>query len=152
MMTCVRCMVIPTWWLTSLVMTSLSPPACAPFCPCVSCQCDRSFAVWEVLREEEFSPLKNADGAAKDTPTTCRDDLYALHRSWVTKAGGQFVHKDGSVIPVITRWVSTLAIRHGCSPSSSYIQHLNHLTVFMNKSNKVSITPVTLTSIFFISC
>lgn len=62
---------------------------------------DRSFAVWEVLREDEFSPLKNADGAAKDTPTTCRQDLINLHRRIMINAGAKFVHKDGSEIPHI---------------------------------------------------
>ena len=71
-------------------------------CVCL-CKCDRDFAVWEVLREEEFSPLKNADGAAKDTPTTCRHDLFNLHRSWLNRAGAKLVHKDGSVIPPIQR-------------------------------------------------
>lgn len=60
-----------------------------------------SFAVWEVLREDEFSPLKNADGAAKDTPTTCRQDLCSLHRRMMLQAGAKFVHKDGSEIPHI---------------------------------------------------
>lgn len=62
---------------------------------------DRSFAVWEVLREDEFSPLKNADGAPKDTPTTCRQDLCSLHRRMMLQAGAKFVHKDGSEIPHI---------------------------------------------------
>ena len=46
-----------------------------------------NFAIWEVLREEEFSPLKNADDAKSETPTTCRMDLSALHTKWLVKAG-----------------------------------------------------------------
>lgn len=57
---------------------------------------DRNFAVWEVIREDEFSPLKNADGAAKDTPTTCRQDLCALHLRYAISAGANFVHADGT--------------------------------------------------------
>lgn len=64
---------------------------------------DRNFAVWDVLREEEFSPLKNADGAAKDTPTTCRNDLCALHRRYALAAGAVFVHADGTPYPDIQR-------------------------------------------------
>ncbi|GIX98753.1 UDP-N-acetylhexosamine pyrophosphorylase [Caerostris extrusa] len=49
------------------------------------------FAAWEVHREAEFSPLKNSDdNSAKDTPTTARLSLYALHRQYIKDAGGQF--------------------------------------------------------------
>ena len=40
---------------------------------------DSKFAVWECIREEEFAPLKNADGASDFTPTHCRYDLVRLH-------------------------------------------------------------------------
>eukprot|EP01088_Endostelium_zonatum_P008567 TRINITY_DN21712_c0_g1_i1.p1 TRINITY_DN21712_c0_g1~~TRINITY_DN21712_c0_g1_i1.p1 ORF type:complete len:535 (-),score=132.91 TRINITY_DN21712_c0_g1_i1:45-1547(-) len=44
---------------------------------------------WEVEREDEFSPLKNNDGAASDNPRTCRDSVYRLHTKWVERAGGK---------------------------------------------------------------
>lgn len=69
---------------------------CAGFCLLWCIKCDRNFAVWEVIREDEFSPLKNADGAAKDTPTTCRQDLCALHLRYAISAGANFVHADGT--------------------------------------------------------
>ena len=50
----------------------------------------RSFAIWEVLREDEFSPLKNADDAKKETPTTCRNDLSGQHLKWMINAGATF--------------------------------------------------------------
>ncbi|KAK3102967.1 hypothetical protein FSP39_015377 [Pinctada imbricata] len=62
-----------------------------------------SFAVWEVLREDEFSPLKNADTEAKDTPTTCRQMLQNLHHRYVLNAGGKLTHSDGSPISDIPR-------------------------------------------------
>lgn len=57
-----------------------------------------AFAVWEVKREDEFSPLKNADGAAVDTPTTSRLALLNLHYRWILEAGGKFINEDGSLL------------------------------------------------------
>ena len=46
--------------------------------------------VWECKREEEFSPLKNADKVGvSDTPTTAREALLKLHKKYVEDAGGK---------------------------------------------------------------
>ncbi|XP_035826564.1 UDP-N-acetylhexosamine pyrophosphorylase [Aplysia californica] len=63
----------------------------------------QNFGVWEVLREEEFSPLKNADGSANSTPTTCRHALMSQHHRFVLAAGGTFIHKDGTPYTDIQR-------------------------------------------------
>ncbi|KAH9932039.1 nucleotide-diphospho-sugar transferase [Epithele typhae] len=45
------------------------------------------FAVLEVPRAEEFSPLKNAPGTGADDPQTSRRDLLAQHRRFLEAAG-----------------------------------------------------------------
>lgn len=66
----------------------------------------RNFVAFEVLREEEFSPLKNADTADKDTPTTARQALLAQHYRWALKAGARFVDENGCRIPEKLRYKS----------------------------------------------
>lgn len=55
----------------------------------ILCFMYRAFAVWEVCREDEFSPLKNGTGT-KDTAETCRRDLILQHIRYLRKAGAEF--------------------------------------------------------------
>jgi UDP-N-acetylglucosamine/UDP-N-acetylgalactosamine diphosphorylase len=45
-----------------------------------------SFELIEGIREEEFAPVKNKEGEAKDSPTTAREMVSKLHSSWIKKA------------------------------------------------------------------
>lgn len=56
------------------------------------------FGCLEVDRNEEFSPLKNADGAKNDTPTTARNAYLALGTKWVRENGG--LVNDGEFVEV----------------------------------------------------
>jgi len=55
----------------------------------------KNFVVWECLRDEEFAPLKNAEGASDFTPTYCRNSLLALHQKWLRIAGAKLVDSKG---------------------------------------------------------
>lgn len=47
----------------------------------------RKSIVMEVDVAEAFAPVKNADGPAKDSPTTVKRQMVALHRRWLEAAG-----------------------------------------------------------------
>jgi UDP-N-acetylglucosamine/UDP-N-acetylgalactosamine diphosphorylase len=49
----------------------------------------RKSIVMEVDPAEAFAPVKNADGAAKDTPTLVKRAMVALHRRWLEAAGAK---------------------------------------------------------------
>lgn len=59
----------------------------------------RNFVAFEVVREDEFSPLKNADGAAVDSPTTARNSLLAQHCRWATAAKATLLDERGNRLP-----------------------------------------------------
>ncbi|XP_044031481.1 UDP-N-acetylhexosamine pyrophosphorylase-like protein 1 [Siniperca chuatsi] len=70
----------------------------------------RNFVVFEVVREDEFSPLKNADGAATDSPITARNSLLAQHCRWAAAAGATLSDEHGNTLS------PTASISAGDSP------------------------------------
>lgn len=57
-----------------------------------------AMAVLEIVREEEFSPVKNAPGSNEDSPDTARALMCALHTQWLKAAGAVLVGAgDGAV-------------------------------------------------------
>uniref|UniRef100_A0A8I6Y6E4 Uncharacterized protein n=1 Tax=Hordeum vulgare subsp. vulgare TaxID=112509 RepID=A0A8I6Y6E4_HORVV len=51
-----------------------------------------STTLFEVLREEEFAPVKNANGSAYDTPDSAKLMLLRLHSRWLVAAGCFVTH------------------------------------------------------------
>ncbi|XP_008840111.1 UDP-N-acetylhexosamine pyrophosphorylase-like protein 1 isoform X2 [Nannospalax galili] len=59
----------------------------------------KNFVAFEVHREEEFAPLKNADTATRDNPSTTRRALLAQHYRWALQAGARFLEMHGAQLP-----------------------------------------------------
>jgi len=57
-------------------------------------------AILETLRDEEFAPVKNAPGAATDSPDTARAMFSALGRKWVQAAGGDIDGPEDALVEV----------------------------------------------------
>lgn len=55
--------------------------------------------VVETAREDEFSPVKNAEG--NDSPKTCRDDQLRMFVRWL-KSAGETIETDDSGLPKVT--------------------------------------------------
>ncbi|KAI1334238.1 nucleotide-diphospho-sugar transferase [Xylariaceae sp. FL0016] len=59
------------------------------------------FACFEVKREEEFSPLKNADApSAEDCPTTSRKDIKSQGKRWAEQAGATVNNGDSEGLEI----------------------------------------------------
>lgn len=62
--------------------------------------CDAGrFGVMRVVREEEFAPVKNAEGSEVDAPNTARDLIYKLNIKYL-KAAGAAIEKDNAQIEI----------------------------------------------------
>lgn len=62
----------------------------------------KNLIVWEGVREEDFSPLKNSDAAGQDCPSTAKRDVFNLHKKWLLKAGAKKVVNGVEVSPLIS--------------------------------------------------
>lgn len=62
----------------------------------------KNFAVWQGIREEEFSPLKNSNSADQNCPSTARTDLLNLHKKWLLKAGARDVGDNVEISPLLS--------------------------------------------------
>ncbi len=60
----------------------------------------KSPLVVEVARDEAFAPVKNADGAASDTPETARAAMVNLHRRWLEQAGARVANVPVEIHPL----------------------------------------------------
>lgn len=65
----------------------------------------RSPVIMETAREDDFSPVKNAEG--KDSPQSSREDQLRLWARWLQLAGAQ-IEMDGSGLPPFAIEVSPL--------------------------------------------
>lgn len=77
---------------------------------------DNGFVV-EVLPEEAFAPVKNADGAAADTPSSARETMVTLHRRWLREAGVEV--GEGIQVEIDPEWaLSPAEVAEKIDPNS----------------------------------
>lgn len=102
----------------------------------------KNFAVLEVAREEEFSPLKNAPGSGSDCPETSRRDIIAQHIRFVKNAGGDVHHDAGNDVTDLKFEISPLVSYSGeglkeilngkTIPTPNYIDSVEKLKSCLN--------------------
>ena len=90
------------------------------------------FACLEVLREEEFSPLKNAKGTGQDDPDTSKRDVMAQCKRWVQAAGATVVSEDPEAGIEVSPLISYVRIPplppQLCIHPSNNLAHILHPT------------------------
>jgi UDP-N-acetylglucosamine/UDP-N-acetylgalactosamine diphosphorylase len=69
----------------------------------------RQWLLMETSRQEEFAPLKNAEGP--DSPQTVQQAIVALHRRWLLQAGVQVQDWPVEISPLFALDVEELAQR-----------------------------------------
>lgn len=93
----------------------------------------KNFAVLEVARKEEFSPLKNAPGTGSDDPQTSRRDLLDQHRRFLENAGAH-LKKDVEIelSPLITYAGEGLeSVKGKTFTKSGYVVNLEELDALL---------------------
>jgi len=84
-------------------------------------------AAFEVPREGEFSPVKNADGI--DSPATARNEMSGYHKKLAQQAGATFTSTDGlfEISPLISYQGENLEFLKGKSLSTQTTPHIHSL-------------------------
>ena len=57
-------------------------------------------SVWEVERADEFAPVKNASGAASDSPDTARTMISNLGKTWLRAAGANLEGDETAICEI----------------------------------------------------
>lgn len=60
------------------------------------------FVVMAVERDDEFSPLKNADEVGRECATTARNDIYRNHTKWIEAVGGKVIGDICEISPLLS--------------------------------------------------
>lgn len=60
----------------------------------------KRLAVWEVNRNEEFAPVKNAPGEVSDSPDTARVMLSNLAKAWLRRVGAILVGDESAICEI----------------------------------------------------
>jgi len=79
-------------------------------------------------RAEDFAPVKNAEGAGKDSPDTARELIMRLHAKWITDAGGVVRPPAGAASsPALCEIAPSLSYAGEGIPARARVEHLAHV-------------------------